>query len=243
MKCRIGLRADLTTHLVTGRVAEDEGIAAIALHARTVEQHYAGAAEWDAIGELKAAVDIPVLGNGDIWEAGDALAMMAATGCDGVVVGRGCLGRPWLFGELAAAFAGEPTAAPPRLGEVAAVLREHGRLLVEHFGGDRGVVDLRKHVGWYLTGYPVGGEARRRLAQVSTLEELEAGIARPRSGRRRGARRGQDQARAHQRTDRRRPARWLPRRSRRRHATGGRRRPGPVRRVSHARLPHLCGAG
>lgn len=177
VKCRLGLRPDLPTSLTTGRVAEAEGAAAVALHARTVEQHYAGAADWSAIGELKAALGVPVLGNGDIWEAADALAMMAETGCDGVVVGRGCLGRPWLFGDLAAAFDGAPPPPPPRLGQVAAVIREHARLLVQHFGGDRGVVDLRKHVSWYLTGYPVGGEARRRLAQVSTLDDLDRELA------------------------------------------------------------------
>ena len=151
----------------------------MALHSRTVEQHYAGEADWAAIAELKGAVtSIPVLGNGDIWEASDALAMMAATGCDGVVVGRGCLGRPWLFGELVAAFEGRAPGDPPRLGEVAVVMREHAELLVEHFGGPRGVVELRKHTGWYLTGYPVGGDARRALAQVSTLAELDDQLAR-----------------------------------------------------------------
>ena len=179
VKFRKGISDDLLTFLTTGRVAEAEGAAAVALHSRTVEQHYAGEADWAAIAELKGAVTtIPVLGNGDIWEAGDALAMMAATGCDGVVVGRGCLGRPWLFGELVAAFEGRAPVDPPRLGEVAAVMREHAELLVEHFGGPRGVVELRKHTGWYLTGYPVGGDARRALAQVSTLAELDDHLAR-----------------------------------------------------------------
>jgi nifR3 family TIM-barrel protein len=173
VKCRKGVSDDLLTFLTTGRVAEAEGAVAIALHARTAEQHYAGEADWSAIAELKAAVTIPVLGNGDLWEAPDALRMVAGTGCDGVVVGRGCLGRPWLFGELAAAFDGEPLPPPRRLGEVAAVLREHAALLVAHFGPARGVVDLRKHTSWYLTGYPVGPDIRRRLAQVSTLGELD----------------------------------------------------------------------
>ncbi len=179
MKFRKGIDDDLPTYLTAGRVGEAEGVAAVALHARTAEQHYAGDADWGAIASLKEAVrTIPVLGNGDIWEAADALAMMAATGCDGVVVGRGCLGRPWLFGELAAAFAGNAAPPAPTVGEVVLVVREHAELLVEHFGARRGMVELRKHTGWYLTGYPVGGEVRRQLGQVSTLEELDDLLAR-----------------------------------------------------------------
>jgi nifR3 family TIM-barrel protein len=179
VKFRLGVTAALPTWLATGRIAEGEGAAAVALHARTAEQHYAGPADWDAIGELKSVVaTIPVLGNGDIWEAADALRMIAATGCDGVVVGRGCLGRPWLFGDLADAFAGRPVAPPPRLGEVAAVLRRHAALLVDWFGSRRGPVELRKHAGWYLTGYPVGPELRRRFAMVSSLDELDDLLAR-----------------------------------------------------------------
>ncbi len=173
-KFRIGLTPALHTHLSTGRVAEDEGLAAIALHARTAEQHYAGEADWTAIGELKAAVStIPVLGNGDIWEAADATAMVAATGCDGVVVGRGCLGRPWLFRDLVHAFTGRPVPGPPLLGEVAEVMRDHAHLLVDHLGPGLALRDFRKHTSWYLTGYPVGGALRGRFAQVSTLDELD----------------------------------------------------------------------
>ena len=112
MKFRMGVRDDLLTFLDAGRIGADEGVAALALHARTAEQLYAGRARWAAIGELKAAQpDLPVLGNGDIWEAADAVEMVAETGCDGVVVGRGCLGRPWLFADLAAVFAGKEPAA------------------------------------------------------------------------------------------------------------------------------------
>ncbi len=158
--------------------AEDEGASAVALHARTAEQLYSGQADWSAIAELKAAVTtVPVLGNGDIWEATDALRMVAATGCDGVVVGRGCLGRPWLFRDLADAFAGRAVAPPPKLGAVVDVLAAHARLLCELLGEEAGCRDLRKHVGWYLTGYPVGAERRRRLAQVATLAELDAALA------------------------------------------------------------------
>ncbi len=174
VKFRLGVNDRLPTSLATGRIAEAEGAAAVAIHARTAEQHYAGPARWEAITELKATVTtIPVLGNGDIWVAADALAMMDETGCDGVVVGRGCLGRPWLFGDLAAAFAGKAVPAPPRLGEVAVVLREHAVLLVDWFGPRRGPIELRKHAGWYLTGYPVGSELRRRFGMASSLDELD----------------------------------------------------------------------
>jgi nifR3 family TIM-barrel protein len=169
VKCRIGIDDQLRTHLDTGRIAEAAGAAAIALHARTAEQRYAGNADWDAVAELKAAVSIPVLGNGDIWEAADAIAMVRHTGCDGVVVGRGCLGRPWLFRDLVAAFAGRPVAAPPRLGEVAATMRRHAALLDQR--GD--LRSFRKHAGWYLQGYPVGGRARQAVSLVTTLAELD----------------------------------------------------------------------
>ena len=177
VKLRIGLDEAHRTSLRAGLQAEAEGAAAVALHARTAEQLYARAADWTAIGELKSAIGtIPVLGNGDIWEAKDALRMMSSTGCDGVVVGRGCLGRPWLFGDLADAFAGRPVAPPPALGGVVEVLRLHARLLCDLLGEEAGCRDVRKHVGWYLTGYPVGGERRRRLGQVATLAELDSAL-------------------------------------------------------------------
>ena len=177
-KFRTGLFDGLLTHISTGRIAVDEGVAAIALHARTAEQHYAGAADWDAIGELKAAVpEIPVLGNGDIWEAADAVAMMRHTECDGVVIGRGCLGRPWLFRDLVDALNGRAVQPSPNLGQACAVMHAHATLLVDHLGADLAMRDFRKHASWYLTGYPVGGAVRRLFATVSTLGELEDLIA------------------------------------------------------------------
>jgi nifR3 family TIM-barrel protein len=179
-KFRIGVDEDLITYLNTGRIAEEEGIASIALHARTAEQHYSGTARWDAIAALKASVSsIPVLGNGDIWTAADAVRMVNETGCDGVVIGRGCLGRPWLFEDLADAFNGREVKAPRTLGFVVNVMKRHLRTLVEHFGDDssgtsRGVRDFRKHVSWYLTGYPVGGEVRHRLATADSIEAFDA---------------------------------------------------------------------
>lgn len=174
MKTRKGIDEDHLTYLESGRIAEESGCAAIALHGRTVAQAYSGQADWDAIGALVEHVTIPVLGNGDVWEAADALRMVAETGAAGVVVGRGCLGRPWLFRDLAAAFAGEEVKTLPTLGEVAAMMRRHTELLAEHLGEERGCIEFRKHVSWYLKGFRAGGELRRSLAMVSSLSELDA---------------------------------------------------------------------
>jgi nifR3 family TIM-barrel protein len=179
VKLRIGVDDGLHTFLDAGRIAEAEGAAAVALHARTAAQHYSGQADWSAIARLREAVTtVPVLGNGDIWQAADALRMMAATGCDGVVVGRGCLGRPWLFRDLALAFAGEPVPPAPRLGEVAGVLSRHARLLADWVTEPVAVRDVRKHVGWYLHGYPVGSDVRRRLTATQTIDALDAELHR-----------------------------------------------------------------
>lgn len=181
-KFRMGLWDDVRTDITTGLICEEEGLAWIALHARTVEQHYAGEARWDAIAALKQAVTtIPVLGNGDIWEASDAVEMIRVTGCDGVVIGRGCLGRPWLFGDLVSALSGRPHRVPRGLGDVVSHMAQHARLLVEHYAnhGDEpyAMRDFRKHTAWYLSGYPVGPEARRNFAMVSSLAELDDLIA------------------------------------------------------------------
>jgi len=178
IKFRLGLHDGLLTYLDAGRIAEEEGCAAVAVHARTAEQLYSGAADWDAIARLKDHVtSIPVLGNGDVWEAADALAMMGHTGCDGVVVGRGCLGRPWLFRDLTAAFEGRAVPAPPLLGEVLTTMAEHARLLVEWFGPVLGPRELRKHTSSYLAGYPVGHDVRVRLHTVASLDELDDVLA------------------------------------------------------------------
>ncbi|GES29414.1 tRNA dihydrouridine synthase DusB [Streptomyces angustmyceticus] len=183
MKMRKGIDDDHITYLDAGRTAAEEGITAIALHGRTAAQHYGGTADWDAIARLKEHVpEIPVLGNGDIWSADDAKRMMRETGCDGVVVGRGCLGRPWLFGDLVAAFEGTGTGgdgsqgyAQPTLKEVAAVMLRHATLLGEWIGDEkRGVIDFRKHVAWYTKGFSIGSEMRRSLAVTSSLDELDA---------------------------------------------------------------------
>lgn len=185
VKMRKGIDADHLTFLDAGRIAEDAGVAAVALHARTASEFYSGQADWSAIAKLKQAVtSIPVLGNGDIWSADDAARMMDDTGCDGVVVGRGCLGRPWLFGDLARALGRQdPSAASAAgwaepvdatLAFVARAFRRHAELLVEFFDDeDRGCRDIRKHVAWYFKGYPVGGELRASLATASSLAEID----------------------------------------------------------------------
>ena len=173
VKFRWGINDGLLTGLSTGRIAEGEGAAAVALHARTAEQRYAGDATWAAIAELKAAITtIPVLGNGDIWEAHDAIRMINETGCDGVVIGRGCLGRPWLFADLASVFAGGTAAPPPPFGTVAGVMQRHAELLVEDEGEKTGLCTFRRHAAWYTQGYAIGTEARRALGTVATLLEL-----------------------------------------------------------------------
>ena len=178
IKTRIGIDRDHQTYLDAGRIAEESGVAAIALHGRTAQQAYAGEADWTTIAALKEHVSIPVLGNGDIWEASDALAMVERTGADGVVIGRGCLGRPWLFRDLADAFAGRATRTLPRLGEVAAMVRRHAELLVGLSDERYGLTELRKHMAWYLKGFPVGSDTRRALGLVSSFVELDAGLAR-----------------------------------------------------------------
>lgn len=176
VKMRKGIDSDHLTYLEAGRAAEGAGVSAVALHARTADQFYSGHADWDAIGTLKSTISsIPVLGNGDIWSAEDALAMVAQTECDGVVVGRGCLGKPWLFGDLAAGFRGESVRFRPGLADVSQAFRRHAELLVEFFGGDelRACRDIRKHVAWYFKGYAVGGDLRARLAMVENLQQLD----------------------------------------------------------------------
>jgi nifR3 family TIM-barrel protein len=178
VKFRKGIDDDLLTFRDAGTVAEQEGARAVALHARTAAQLYSGEADWAAIGELKQHVrSIPVLGNGDVFECWDALRMLRTTGCDGVVVGRGCLGRPWLFGELCAVLSGTEPPPPPDLGGVLDALREHARLLVAFFGEPHGILQIRKFTGWYLKGFPGLKRHLPALHLVRTLEELEALLA------------------------------------------------------------------
>jgi nifR3 family TIM-barrel protein len=184
VKMRKGIDSEHLTFLDSGKVARDAGVTAIALHGRTASDYYSGTADWNAIANLREALpDVQVLGNGDIWSAADAIRMMRETGVDGVVVGRGCLGRPWLFGDLQKAFdeyRRDPSSnkaidlIQPNLGEVADAFKRHAELLVEYFESEEHACrDIRKHVAWYFKGYPVGGEFRAKLAQVESLAHMD----------------------------------------------------------------------
>ena len=177
IKFRMGIDDELLTYQDAGRIGEDEGCAAVALHARTAAQLYDGEADWSAIAKLKDQVkSIPVLGNGDIWEGWDALRMMRQTGCDGVVVGRGCLGRPWLFRDLAQVFEGQEPSDPPAFGAIVEVMLEHARRLAEWMGELHAMRAFRRHATWYTKGFRGSAGMRQTLMRVNTFEELEAAL-------------------------------------------------------------------
>ncbi|MDO5048909.1 MAG: tRNA dihydrouridine synthase DusB [Actinomycetaceae bacterium] len=179
IKMRVGIDDKHQTYLDAGRIAQNTGVAAVALHGRTQAQYYSGHADWETIARLKETVNIPVMGNGDIFKGSDATSMMEQTGCDAVVIGRGCQGRPWLFTDITSEFTGaglEPTR--PDLREVVRVIREHSELMIEHMGNEENAMrNMRKHIGWYLRGFGIGGESRMKLGRVSSIEELDELVA------------------------------------------------------------------
>ena len=179
-KIRVGIDHEHETFLEAGRIAQEEGCKAVTLHARTTAEYYGGHSDWARIGELVEALDVPVFGNGDIWGAEDALEMVRETGCAGVAIGRGCQGRPWLFADIANAFAGGDERVDPTLGEVCAVIERHAMLLTEFYDGDErmAVHDLRKHVAWYLKGFAVGGSTRRAFMECESLDDVRREIDR-----------------------------------------------------------------
>ena len=178
VKMRIGIDDDHKTFIDAGKTAAQLGVSWVALHARTAAQMYSGNAQWNAIGELVSALEpygVPVLGNGDIWSGADGLRMVEETGCAGVVVGRGCLGRPWLFAELVAAFEGTAQPKPPTLRQVAEIMVRHGQLLSEYFEDEyRAARDMRKHMAWYLKGFRVGSEIRSQLGMIDDFDQMKA---------------------------------------------------------------------
>jgi nifR3 family TIM-barrel protein len=175
VKLRLGIDADHLTFLDAADAGANLGVAGVTLHARTAAEHYSGSAHWDRIAELKREVTrVPILGNGDIWSAEDALAMMRQTGCDGVVIGRGSQGRPWLFADIAAGLAGLPQRVRPTLGRVADIVRRHAELTVTHLGDEAAALrEMRHHMPWYLRGYPVGGQVRAAFGLVESMTQLD----------------------------------------------------------------------
>ncbi|MBR4399381.1 MAG: tRNA dihydrouridine synthase DusB [Aeriscardovia sp.] len=173
-KIRTGIDEDHKTYIEAGKIAQEEGADGVILHARTCAQYYGGHSRWAAIGELKRELSIPVIGNGDVFSGTDAVDMMRETGCDAVAVGRGSQGRPWLFSDIAAAFSGEDQVTVPPLGKVASCIKEHFSMMVDFMEGDeeRGARAMRSHLGWYLRGYPIGGEARSAIMQSGSREGL-----------------------------------------------------------------------
>ena len=176
VKMRVGIDTDHETYLDAGMIAAQKGVAWVALHARTAAQFYEGKSDWTKIANLVEHLrptGVPVLGNGDIWSGADGLRMMEETGCAGVVVGRGCLGRPWLFADLYSSFTGNGGRMKPTLHQVREVMWRHAQLLVEYFESeDRACRDLRKHMAWYLKGFRVEGDLRPRFGMVGSLKEL-----------------------------------------------------------------------
>ena len=179
VKMRIGIDQDHITYLDAGRIASQAGVTWVALHGRTAAQYYGGKADWNAIARLVEHIpNTPVLGNGDIWCAQDAQRMLDQTGARGVVIGRGCLGRPWLFGQIRASFAGELVPAEPNSGVILNLMRRHAQLLVEMHGDEfRGCQEMRKHMAWYLKGVIAGSETRGALSLISSLAQLDLLLA------------------------------------------------------------------
>lgn len=177
-KFRVGIDESHETFIQAGHIAQEEGCAAVTLHARTTAEYYGGHSDWTRIGELVEALDIPVFGNGDIWGAEDALAMFKETGCAGVAIGRGCQGRPWLFADIRNACEGSDNRVNPTLAEVGSVILRHLKLLVEFYDGDErmAVHDLRKHVAWYLKGFPVGGGTRKAFMECESIEDVQRNL-------------------------------------------------------------------
>lgn len=177
-KFRVGIDEEHETFMQAGHIAQEEGCAAVTLHARTTAEYYGGHSDWSRISELVEALDIPVFGNGDIWGANDALAMFKETGCAGVAIGRGCQGRPWIFADIRSACNGSDSRVNPSLGEVCKVILRHLELLVDFYDGDErmAVHDLRKHVAWYLKGFPVGGGTRKSFMECESIEDVQRNI-------------------------------------------------------------------
>ena len=173
VKIRKGFDDTHVNAVEIARIAESAGAAAVAVHGRTREQYYSGKADWDIIRQVKEAVKIPVIGNGDVTSPEAARQLMETTGCDGIMIGRGAQGNPWIFRQILHWMETGEEEPKPDLEEVKAMILRHARMLVEYKGAYTGIREMRTHVAWYTAGYPNSAKLRARVNEIESLEALE----------------------------------------------------------------------
>jgi nifR3 family TIM-barrel protein len=174
VKIRKGFHGDCINAVEVAKIAEANGAAAVAVHARTREQFYSGKADWEIIRAVKEAVSIPVIGSGDVFTPEDAKQMLLQTGCDAIMLARGTRGNPWIFEQIKAYLQKGILLEKPPFEEVRAMILRHTELLVEHKGEYIGFLEMRKHVAWYTQGYPGSAKLRNRIVEISNMQELQA---------------------------------------------------------------------
>ena len=172
VKIRKGFENGTVYAVEIAKIAESCGVSAIAVHGRTREQYYSGKADWDVIKDVKKAVKIPVIGNGDIFSAEDAKAMKEYTGCDGLMVARGARGNPWIFREIKEYLENGNVIDKPTINDIREMIIRHAKMLVDYKGEYTGIREMRKHIAWYTAGLPHSAELRRMCNQIETMENL-----------------------------------------------------------------------
>ena len=172
VKIRKGFENGTVYAVEIAKIAESCGVSAIAVHGRTREQYYSGKADWDVIKDVKKAVKIPVIGNGDIFSAEDAKAMKEYTGCDGLMVARGARGNPWIFREIKEYLENGNVIDKPTINDIREMIIRHAKMLVNYKGEYTGIREMRKHIAWYTAGLPHSAELRRMCNQIETMENL-----------------------------------------------------------------------
>ena len=173
VKIRKGFDDDNINAVEMAKYLEDAGASAIAVHGRTRAQYYSGEADWDIIRQVKEAVTIPVIGNGDIVDGASARKMLDDTGCDGIMIGRACRGNPWIFSQVKTYLETGKEANKPSISELKEMIMRHAKLMVDIKGDYTGMHEMRKHVAWYTAGYPHSAQLRRQTNEIETLDDLQ----------------------------------------------------------------------